>query len=515
MKTIKKTSLLVLILFMGSITSCTDILDQDPITITYADVFWDSQSNADQALAGSYALFKYAMTVQASFMYWGEWPGMSFMNSQGWISDYIENDGDYVMAYRDNTRTWKHFFRAANWAFTIENYVNDMPDDLFTSVQEKNRILGEAAFVRAISYFYMTMIWGDVPVVHESIETSDQLISEEGNITRIPRSDELEVLNYTLEAVNKAIGLLEYAAPGDSRWAITANKASAEALKAKITLWYASRDKDNNEMIQESITAATSVINNSNAQLIDYVTEGEEGFKQMTNGQSKTGLFEINVSFDMDESFRVEANQDYHTGLTLNYPVFRNKNTDIGPYLDPSYYGNAFMASDPDRANDLRKELFFYMYDSPKDSFLTKYAQTDPDPNSEDAYALFSDSNILILRLADIYLLRAEAYTRLGNTSAAIEDLNLIRSKANVPDYTGATDRESLMKAIFDERAIEFVGEGQVAFDRIRMNYFEGVPWENQARLDKEGYFWPVDPSVISINPSIIQTEYWKGSTLK
>ena len=82
---------------------------------------------------------------------------------------------------------------------------------------------------------------------------------------------------------------------------------------------------------------------------------------------------------------------------------------------------------------------------------------------------------------------------------------------ANVPDYTGGTDRESLMKAIFDERAIEFVGEAQSGYDRIRMDYFDGVPWVNQARNAKKGYFWPVLPAVISRNASILQTEYWRG----
>jgi len=100
---------------------------------------------------------------------------------------------------------------------------------------------------------------------------------------------------------------------------------------------------------------------------------------------------------------------------------------------------------------------------------------------------------------------------KLGNTSAAVADINTIRSKANVPNYTGATDNESLTKAIFDERAIELVGEGQSGFDRIRMNYFAGESWINPNRIAHKGCFWPIDPSVISINSAIIQTDFWKG----
>jgi hypothetical protein len=264
-------------------------------------------------------------------------------------------------------------------------------------------------------------------------------------------------------------------------------------------------------MLNACIEATTSVINNSGAELIDYTTEGETAVKAMCLGQSKTGLFEINIDAGMNESFRMSQSDSYYTGLTLNYPVFKKKKAN-GPKLDANYYAYNAMTQDDDRANDVRKELFFYKYDDPSNGFYTKYELRTQDPNSENQYAQFSESNILIFRLADMYLLRAEANAKMGKGTKAVADLNITRAKANVPTYTGATDRESLMKAIFDERAIEFVGEGQSGYDRIRMDYYyEGVPWMNQNRIRKRGYFWPIDPSVISINPSIVQTEYWRG----
>lgn len=512
MKKMKKFKIYFIALLMLGTQSCNDLLDQEPVSITHPDVFWTSQSNAEQALAGAYGLFKYTLLYQTNFIYWGELPGMTFMNSRNWISNYIEGSGNYVLAYRDESRNWKNFYRAANWAQTIEQYVEEMPVDAFSSEQEKRRIIGEAAFIRAITYFYMTRIWGKIPIVEESIESSDQLVNEDGFIVRIPRSDEKKVLDYIMEAVDKAIANLEYSSPGSGGWAITANKGSAEALKAQVALWYAARDNDNQEMLQVCVDAATSAINNSGAELIDYVSEGAAGVERMCTGQSETGLFEINVSTDMNESFRMNSGDGSHTGLTLNYPIWKDKNTNSSPYIDPEFYGNEFMAQDEDRAGDVRKDLFFYEYNKPDDSFLMKYSYQSADPDSEDPYAQFSESNILILRLADMYLLRAEANAKMNKGAAAVSDLNVVRSKANVPAYTGATDRTSLMKAIFDERAIEFVGEGKSAFDRIRMDYYyEGVPWMNQDRIQKRGYFWPILPSVISVNPSIVQTEYWRG----
>ncbi|QDH79127.1 RagB/SusD family nutrient uptake outer membrane protein [Echinicola soli] len=510
MKKITKIYFLVLVVLTPCLYSCSDILDQEPVTITHPDVYWSSQSEADRALAGSYALLKNALMTQSSFLIWGEFPAMTLMDSQFWIINYIENNGNYSLPYRGETADWKLFYRAANWAFTIEKYVNEMPEELFATPQEKNRVLGEAAFVRALSYFYMTRIWGDVPIVHESIETSDQLITEDGFIVEIGRSDEKEVLEYIMEATEKAIGLLEYSSPGNQRWAIFANKASAEALKAHVALWYASRDGDNPELIQQSIDAATSVINNSNANLIDYVAEGNEGFEDMVRGQSKTGLFEINISTDVSESYRVSSGNSTPTGLTLNQPILSGSNG-TAPWGNPDFYGYEFMLQS-ERDSDIRKDLFFFDFeDVGGATFPMKYALSSDDPDSESVYALFSEANILIFRLADIYLLRAEAYAKQGDFASAISDMDLVRSKAGVPGYEGPQDRPELIKAIFDERAIELVAEGHSAFDRIRMDYFEGVSWMNSKRKLQKGYFWPISSSIIVKNPSIVQTEYWQG----
>lgn len=492
-----------------SLFGCTDMLDQEPLGLATPQNFWVSQANVESALAGDYALLKEALTRDSNFLLWGEFTGMTFMDSQFWIVDYIEGSGNYVLAYRDDSRNWKGFYRSANWALSIEKHVSEMPDSAFRSKAEKNRLIGEAAFIRSLSYFYLARIWGDAPIVDEVIESSDQLIKD-GYIVTKPRENELKVLDFSLAAANKAISLLEYSSPGAPKWAITANKASAETLKTHITLWYASRDQGNPTMLAQALASANSVIGNSHASLIDYVNEGVDGFNDMCIGQSKTGLFEINISSAMNESYRVDGGDQTMTGLTLTDPFFLNPNS-LAPIISDDFYGKDMMNSNPDRDNDKRKELFFSDFDSNEQSSLLKYSQATRDGQSSDPYARFSESNILIFRLADVYLLRAEANMKLGNTAAAVSDLNMIRSKANVPDYTGPTDITSLTKAIFDERAIEFVGEGQAGFDRIRMNYYAGVSWMNPGRISHQGCFWPVAPAIISINPAIIQTDYWKG----
>jgi len=521
MKSNTKIKILTIGLVLFATMGCSDLLDQEPMNLATPQNYWTSESNAVSALAGDYALLKRALTDQAAFLLWGEFPARTFMNSQNSFINYIES-GNYVVPYSERTMDWTGLFKSANWALTIETKVAAMPDNLFTSIDEKNRIIGEAAFIRSLSYFYMARVWGDVPIVREVIETADQLVDDNGYTIGKKREDEFLVLDYALEAVNKSIALLNYSSPGSPRWAIQANKASAEALKAHITLWYASRNNNNADMVNQSIAAASSVINNSNASLIDYVNEGVAGFDNMCKGASKTGLFEINISTDTNESYRITSAGGTPTGLTLSGPFFSTLSGNR-PLIDPAYYGPAkIIKADPGRANDVRRILFFdgynptlaYTVNPPNTAYLLKYSQKSKDATSIDPLAYFSESNILIFRLADVYLLRAEGNMRLGNWDNAITDINMVRSKAGAANYTGAKTLVALTKCIFDERALEFVGEGQSAFDRIRLNYYPSPEFPLEvARQAANGYFWPVHPNVITADSALIQTEWWVGKT--
>lgn len=118
-----KVAILILLCFCGIISGC-DLLNQRPKDITYQKVFWKSKQEAQQALAGAYGLFKSALMTQSDFLYWGEFPARTILNSTSWIiHGYIEVSGAYHLPYRESTRSWKRLFKAANWAYTVEYYV--------------------------------------------------------------------------------------------------------------------------------------------------------------------------------------------------------------------------------------------------------------------------------------------------------------------------------------------------------------------------------------------------------
>lgn len=82
----------------------------------------------------------------------------------------------------------------------------------------------------------------------------------------------------------------------------------------------------------------------------------------------------------------------------------------------------------------------------------------------------------MVLRLGEQYLIRAEAYAQQGNFGGAVTDLNRIRSRAGLSNYSGSMDKASLLTAIWHERQVELFTEwGARWFDLQRTNTINNV----------------------------------------
>lgn len=74
----------------------------------------------------------------------------------------------------------------------------------------------------------------------------------------------------------------------------------------------------------------------------------------------------------------------------------------------------------------------------------------------------------IILRLAEMYLNRAEAYAKLGNVNKAVEDINIIRTRAGIPTYTNLPSTSTIVDIVLQERRAELAFEGHSKFDIFR-----------------------------------------------
>jgi hypothetical protein len=137
-------------------------------------------------------------------------------------------------------------------------------------------------------------------------------------------------------------------------------------------------------------------------------------------------------------------------------------------------------------------------------SWITKYVGTK---YTDDRV---SDNDIIMYRLADLYLMKAEAYAGLGNTADAITYLNKVRARAGTGDYTGATDKSTVEMEVLNERGRELFFENKRWYDLVRfhtagtINVYTYVP--NLAGKTTP-LFWPLNTTVLANNSKLTQTD--------
>ena len=120
-----------------------------------------------------------------------------------------------------------------------------------------------------------------------------------------------------------------------------------------------------------------------------------------------------------------------------------------------------------------------------------------------------TDDNLIIFRLADIMLLRAEALTRLNRNADARIWLNIVRNRAGIGDYPG-TDA-NLADEVYIQMQKELFLEGHNLYDMVRTGKYATNPYYSAQRYNDEGYYWPVNVNLFLRNKYTQQTPYWSS----
>lgn len=458
MKSIKFIGIMILSL---SIISCSDLLDKEPLSSFSADGFYKTTSDAQ---AGVYGIYDAAQSVfRINFAYWGEGRADNVQTAQsGEGLLLLQNNLDESIA----SAYWGSLYDMINRANYAIKYIPGIYEE---GDAAGTQLVGEARAIRALAYFYLVRIWGDVPLITEPYLSIEQDIF-------VTRTDKETVLDYIEED-------LTYAAQncrdkfGNDRDRIMFTKGSVNALLTHVYMWRHKYD--------EAITSSGLVLNNN---LYSLVTTMDDWGKIFTNSYSKESIFEVAYNEKETNSLRVL----YAIG---SYAIFT-----------PSEKFKSSYEEDDKRID--------YVYDvtltDPK--AIWKYlgkGLSDEDPTP-------SKQNIVLFRLADIMLLRAEALNKKGGTqnqSEALGLLNSIRARAGLPAFAtvaaAAAMYGDLESAILHERSIELCFEGHRWFDLVRtgraistMNPINGL--SNELNL-----VWPISINSLRKNPNLEQNEYY------
>jgi hypothetical protein len=495
----KKIIIPAILFAMVTMGSCKKFLDKLPESNATDGDAWTDENAANINVAGCYALTRAALNDAMAFYSYGDFATDEFssataggdgryrdISSMSWnISVPATNTWDPMW----KLRRYDNFYKAIDQVNRCLYYIPTIPLTQFSSAATKDAFLGEAYFLRAFVYFYMARIWGDVPLVLE--RTTDA-----ANAPAYARTKQADVLAQCLKDLQLAQKALTWKNTGSDR-AVRASKGAVFALKAHLYAWMGN--------YQSSLANADSVLNSG---YYDYVSRQSSEYLSIYKGQSPEGIFEIAQS---------AANEGAGNNQGISFYTLKS------PYL-ATQTGNSWMTLQPDLfttglfsdVSDARLKTAF-AYTSSTDPVCIKYSNiTYKGTDQTNPLAL---NNIIVFRLSDIALLRAEALAATNKPGDARTQLDDIRQRADLP-ASGATNGD-LFKAIIEERGRELFLEGHRYFDLVRLARYNGTV--NFGRLSSGAErltpgdftagktYWPLDPSLILTNRLLVQTDYWKS----
>lgn len=489
----KSSKIIITAIFcIGSLffASCKKFLDQEPMSNPAEVNFWKTAADAESGVAGCYSLLRTALNSKTIAYYaYGDLPTDEFSAVGGEDAQDISNlnlsigvpaSADYRVMY--NLRRWDNFYRAIDQA---SSSIKNIPKIDFTTGQNgatKNSLIGEAYFVRAFSYFYMSRVWGDVPLITTDVAAE--------NAVNLPRASKDAVLAQCISDLKTAIPLLQYGYSSTTNRAIRANRGAAWALLAHIYAWQ--------QNYTECVAATDSVITRGQYSLVDRATN----YLSIYKGQSTEGIFEISMN---------AQNEGAINGIARNTTKAPYNTTNVGNAVY-TLSASALTELYSDTTDLRRKNSFAFL--GTTDPICIKYANFQYTTQNNIVIPI-AYNNIIVFRLADIKLLKAEALAALNRFTEAKSPLNEIRAAAGLAEYTG-TD-ENLFKAVIDERGRELFLEGHRFYDLIRLAkakriYAFGGNRMTESQFLQGKYYWPVDPTLIALNGMITQTPYWASS---
>lgn len=461
---------LVFVFALALTTSCENYLDEQPSTVIDSDYIYTTEEGLK---AGVVSLYKFNRDRYDRRI--EDFMGAVLMSSRSDLafsrSGYTGLMGRYQRGVSPvdqganfvSTLFWKHYYNLANKATDVINAaenIRDIDEDV------RLKVIAEARFFRAEAYFYLYRMFNNIYVTTESVtvESAFDVIND--------RSSDEEILSLLNSDLSFAIENLEWT---DTFGRIT--KGTAKHLKAKVAMWQGDWEEAKNQsvsLIEEgphSLMPTTAEVFSGNLNHAEslFVIQSQDdllggGDPTMMNANYVTQYFQIpgiesNIAQGGRGFSRVLPNL-YLLNLLAEDP---NDTRDDDTYVRLEYFytsgpnvGEKIDIYEPitEENPDGNQVARYYQRLHPS---IIKFAEEDDDPDS-----YLNRSNIMVYRLAETYLIAAEAIMR--SSGDPLPYINAVRSRAGAADVDMVDEQ-----VILDERARELAFEGQRWFTLKRM----------------------------------------------
>ena len=359
---------------------------------------------------------------------------------------------------------WDFFYSEV---YPCNAVIKSLPASQFATASSLRRqAIGEAFFLRAFFLFYATSLYGDIPIPTTTDYQTNNVLT---------RSPQTAVYAQIINDLTTAQGLLT-AGYRDGRGYSTAdrvrpNKSAAMALLSRVNL-YAGNWTAAEAAADSVITAGTQYTLLTDIDKV-FLINSPEAIWQIAPVLQDISTYAASI-FILDAA-----------------PGFE-QTTAISPFLVNAFEPGDLRLTDWVGQDTTGGVIYYYPY---------KYK----------ANISFSAPTeyLMVLRLGEQYLIRAEARARQGNLTGAAKDLNQLRSRAGLP-ATAATTQSALLSAIAHERQVELFTEfGDRWLDLKRTGAIDSIM---KAVAPHKGSTWqsyesllPVPASEIRLNPHLTQ----------
>ncbi|TCK55630.1 RagB/SusD domain-containing protein [Flavobacterium sp. 90] len=446
----KYISIFSFFLLLG-LTSCDNALDVDlPSNQLSSESVYSTESTAEAAVNGIY------QSMVADFYYYRVHAVL------GQTSDELVPRTGIANVFSSNEIPETDGTINTNWGelyktiYNANNVVEGVTKSTTLNAAKSKNWIAEAKFLRAYSYFYLTNLWGNVPLVLTTNVDVSALLPQSSQETVYAQI----VLDLTDASKDLPTDYKNY--KGER---IRATKWAAEALLARVNLYQ--------EKWTEAAAHATAVINQSGS--YKMITDLEHNNSPFISDNNEAILqipyFNVDYTYEGSSVFTTggtfllrKGNALFETGdaRKTNWTIDIKDRNGVFLGIAPYKYQNGFNSSPIERST--------------------------------------------VLRLAELYLIRAEARVKSNDITGAQQDINVIRNRALLGSTT-LTDPNQLLDLIALERQREFFAEnGHRWLDLKRtgkldetLSVLPGKIWKSTDSL------YPIPEPAIRSNPFLIQ----------
>lgn len=523
----------IFLLLITTLSSCSDdFLEKSPSDKLSAETFWKTETDALMALNGCYNGWESYPNIRqfdtsSDNAYQRKSPFKNIGNGDLMAASTLGVYGTWFC--KDNLACWFDYRKIRKYNDFISRVA-----DIEMNEEKKVKYISEVRFLRAYDYFWKYMMYGDMPLVVNVFNNSD-----EAKMKRGPKED---IAKFILDELSEVSEHLPVANCVTSKGRIT--RGAALALKARFELFLG--------MYKEAQEDAEKVINMSCYKLYDNYTslfypKAERNdnetilkieYSPDTNPQRlpqlglpclSGGWCAVNATWDMVEAFQMENGKfidEPNSGYDKSHPFSRRDSRLKAQILVPGevYDGRIYNPLDTQIDGNDNVESHVNRNASPSGLLVVKgiYPMSMEEMNNFGA-------DIAVIRLPEMYVTYAEAALHTGNgVDKAISYLNLQRDRVGMPPISELNQR-----IVRYERRVELAFEGLRYFDIKRWNLGPevlngdcmGCPL---GTIDKEGnitwtggqlkletrffypernYLLPIPQAELDRNPNMIQNE--------